>query len=205
MFSIYCCLGGKFIAVVLFYLLFLILHFEKNYLLICNYYNMPANNLNSFLLFIFSDGFFLILFLPVVVFAVSWKVFQFINSDCLKLLRCKNRTEIIKRYILFGFTIITGIMAYLLLCILFVGKMINMHFTSDTSFIPNLIFTYSSLLVLMLVYLLFSILFSSSSMGIVGSMIPILFELQHQPDYRRYGFPVREQYPDFADQYPYQS
>ncbi len=177
MFSIYCCLGGKFIAVVLFYLLFLILHFEKNYLLICNYYNMPANNLNSFLLFIFSDGFFLILFLPVVVFAVSWKVFQFINSDCLKLLRCKNRTEIIKRYILFGFTIITGIMAYLLLCILFVGKMINMHFTSDTSFIPNLIFTYSSLLVLMLVYLLFSILFSSSSMGIVGSMIPILFEL----------------------------
>lgn len=177
MFSIYCCLGGKFIAVVFSYLLFLILHFEKNYLLICDYYNMPADNFNSFLLFIFSDGFFLILFLPVVVLAVSWKVFQFLNCDCLKLLRCKNRTGIIQRYILFGFTIITGIMVYLLVCISLVGKLINMHFTLDTAFISNLIFTYASLLVLMLVYLLFSIIFSSNSMGIVGCMIPILFEL----------------------------
>ena len=177
MFSIYCCLGGKFIAAVFFYLLFLILHFEKNYLLMCNYYNMSADNFNSFLLFIFSDGFFLILFLPIVIGAVSWKVYQFFNCDCLKLLKCKNRTGIVKHYILFGFTIISGIMVYLLLCILLAGKMINMHFTLDNTFIPNFIFTYVSLFIIMLVYLFFAVIFSSNSMGMVGSMIPILFEL----------------------------
>ena len=96
MFNIYCCLGGKFIAAVFFYLLFLILHFEKNYLLMCNYYNMSADSLNSFLLFIFSDGFFLILFLPVVIGAISWKMYQFFNFGCLKLLRCKKERKLYK-------------------------------------------------------------------------------------------------------------
>lgn len=177
MFSIYCCLGGKFIVAVSFYLLFLIFHFEKNYLLMCNYYNMSADDLNSFLLFIFFDGFFLIMFLPVVILAASWKVFQFLNCDCLKLLKCKNRTGIIQRYLLFSFTIITGIMAYLLLCILLVGKMVNMHFVLDDTFIPNLFFTYVCLLAITLTYLVFAVIFSSNSMGIVGAMIPILFEL----------------------------
>lgn len=177
MFNIYCCLGGKFIAAVFFYLLFLILHFEKNYLLMCNYYNMSADSLNSFLLFIFSDGFFLILFLPVVIGAVSWKMYQFFNFGCLKLLRCKKRTEIVQRYILFGITIISGITAYLLLCVLLAGKIINMHFTSDNNFIPNLVFTYLSLLLIMLIYLFFATTFSSNAMGIVGLMIPVLFEL----------------------------
>lgn len=177
MFSIYCCLGGKFIAVILFYLLFLTLHFEKNYLLMCDYYNMDADNINSFVLFIFSDGFFLILFLPVTILAISWKLYHFFNCDCLKLLKCKNRFAIVQRYIIYSFTIITGIMTYLLLIIWGVGKMINMHLSLDTTFISNFIFSYIYILVLMLVYLFFAVIFSSKSMGIVGAMLPLLFEL----------------------------
>lgn len=177
MFSTCCCLGGGFIVAVLFFLLLLILHFEKNYLLICNYYNTPHDNLGNFLSFVFSDGYFLILFLPAAVCAVSWKVFHFLNCSSLKLLKCGSRTGIIWRYILTGFTIITGIMLYIILCIFLTGKVIGMRFVLRSTLIPNLLFAYISLLTIAVIYLLFAEMFSSNGMGVVGAMLPILFEL----------------------------
>lgn len=177
LFGIYSCLGGRVIIGIFVYLLFLIFCFEKSFLMMCEYYQYTPDNLNSFIEYVFFNGYFIIMFFPIVVLVVAWRMYQFLCSDCLKMVRLKSRVEIIWKFFVYGFTISMGIMLYLLLCFFLVGKAINMHITTDTVFVSEVLFTYVSFIVMLLLYLLFSITFSSNSMGVVGVVIPLFFEL----------------------------
>ncbi|MBO4996940.1 MAG: hypothetical protein J6D02_02950 [Lachnospira sp.] len=176
-FGIYSCLGGRTIIGIFVYLLFLVLYFEKSFLMMCEYYQYTPDNLNSFIEYVFFNGYFIIMFFPIVVLVVAWRMYQFFCGDCLKLVRCKSRVKIIWRFFVYGVTISTGIMLYLLLCFFLVGKAINMHITSDTVFVSEVLFTYVSFIVMLLLYLLCSIAFSSNGMGVIGVVIPLVFEL----------------------------
>ena len=56
-FGIYSCLGGRTIIGIFVYLLFLVLYFEKSFLMMCEYYQYTPDNLNSFIEYVFFNGF----------------------------------------------------------------------------------------------------------------------------------------------------
>ena len=168
LFLMQCCIERKLMGVIAFFLLFLVLHYEKNYLTMCYVYDIHSFEFNSYAEYMLSDGIFQNIFLPIIPLVISWKVYPFICCNNMRMLKYKNRIEVMKCYSRCCFLIIILVMSLLLGLMFLVAKINHMDITQNLTFLLYFLFTCFKLILVSLLYFGAATVFSSNGMGAVA-------------------------------------